>query len=40
MAKSKQSNLISNSKKWNIGSINKYIINSGIRGWGVLFSIS
>ena len=39
MPKNKQSNLIANVKTPNIGFINKYIINSGIRG-GVLFSVS
>ena len=34
MPENKQSNLIANVKTPNIGFINKYIINSGIRGGG------
>ena len=40
MPENKQSNLIANVKTPNIGFINKYIINSGIRGGGGLFSVS
>ena len=39
MPKNKQWNLIASVKMPNIGFINKYIINSGIRGGG-LFSVS
>ena len=39
MPKNKQSNLIAKVKTPNIDFINKYIINSGIRGGG-LFSVS
>ena len=34
MPKNKQSNLIASVKTPNIGFINKYIIDSEIRGWG------
>ena len=34
MPKNKQSNLIASVKTQNIGFINKYIINSGIKGGG------
>ena len=36
MPKTKQSDLIANVKRPNIGFINKYIINSEIRGEGAL----
>ena len=36
MAKNKQSNLIASVKLLNIGFINNYIINLGIKGWGLL----
>ena len=36
MLKNKQSNLIASVKTPNIGFINKYIINSGIRGGGAI----
>ena len=39
MPKNKQSNLIASVKTPSIGFINKYIINSGIRGGGGLFSV-
>ena len=40
MPENKQSNLIANVKTPNIGFINKYIINSGIRVGEGLFSVS
>ena len=38
MPENKQSNLIANVKTPNIGFINRYIINSGIRGVGSIYS--
>ena len=40
MPENKQSNLIANVKTPNIGFINKYIINSGIRGGGYLVLVN